>query len=40
VLTYKEESSEELVDIGLNMGCEYMMAHQKLIVAFVSIYVV
>jgi len=37
---YKEEPLEELIDIGLNKGCEYMLAYQKLIVEFLSIYVV
>ena len=29
MLTYKEESLDELIEIGLNMGCEYMLAYQK-----------
>ena len=33
------EPSEELIDIGLSKGCEYMLAYQKLIVDFVSIYI-
>ena len=40
VLTYKEEPSYELVDIGLSKGCEYMLAYQKLIVEFVSNYII
>jgi len=40
VLTYKEEPLEELIDIGVNNGCEYMLANQKLIVEFISIYAV
>ena len=41
VLTYKEEPSEELIDIGLSEGCEYMLAYQNLTMEFVSyIYVV
>ena len=40
VLTYKEEPSKELIDIGLKMGCEYMLLYQNLIVDFVFIYVV
>ena len=34
----KEEPSDELIEIGLNMGCEYMLAYHKLIVEFVSLY--
>ena len=34
----QKEPSEELIEIGLNMGCEYMVAYQNLIVEFVSIY--
>jgi hypothetical protein len=40
VLTYKEESSKHLIDIGLSMGCEYMLEYQGLIEQFVSSYVV
>jgi hypothetical protein len=39
VITYKEKPIEELVDIGLSMGCEYMLKSQGLIEQFVSSYV-
>jgi hypothetical protein len=38
VLTYKEEPAEELIDIVLSMGCEYMFKYQGLIEQFVSSY--
>jgi hypothetical protein len=31
VLTYKEEPFEHLIDIGLRMGCDYMLEYQGLI---------
>jgi hypothetical protein len=40
VLMYKEEPSKHLIDIGLSMGCEYMLEYQWLIEQFVSSYVV
>jgi hypothetical protein len=40
VLTYKQEPSQELIDIGLSKVCEYMLAYKKIILEFVSIYVV
>jgi hypothetical protein len=39
-LTYKEESFELLIVIGLRMGSEYMLEYQGLIEKFVSSYVV
>ena len=39
MLTYKEEPTEEMIDIGLSMGCEYMLKYQGLIEQFVSSYV-
>ena len=35
-----EEPSDELINIGLSKGCDYMFAYQKLFVGFVSINVV
>jgi hypothetical protein len=40
MLTYKQESFEYLIDIGLCMHCEYMLEYQELIQQFVSNYVV
>ena len=40
MLTYKEDPIEELVKIGLSMGCDYMLKYQGLIVQFVSSFVI
>jgi hypothetical protein len=40
VLTYKEDPSKHLIDIGLSMGCVYILEYQGLIEQFVSSYVV
>ena len=40
MIAYGEEPSDHLIDIGLSMGCEYMLGYQGLIENFVSSYVV
>jgi len=40
VLTYKEESFEHLIDIGLRMGCDYMLEYWGLIEWFICGYIV
>jgi hypothetical protein len=40
VLKYKDAPTDELIDIGLSMGCEYMLKYHGLIEQFVNIYVV
>jgi hypothetical protein len=40
MLAYKEELTEQLINIGLTKGCEYMLKYQGLIEQFASSYVV
>lgn len=40
MLTYKEDPIEELAEIWLSMGCDYMSKYQGFIAQLVSSYVV
>jgi hypothetical protein len=40
VLTYKEELTHEMINIGLSMDYEYMLEYEGVIENFVSSYVV
>jgi len=40
VLTYGEEPSGHLIDIGLSKGCEYIFGYLGLIEQFVSRYII